>query len=312
MTTHTTTERAAALVAEAHRSGRYERAQTIVDRFGALEQTPIPRRALLVALSGQVERTPAIDLATRWAARRRGGIAVFSGGVGVGKTIAAAWYACRARAHWASAPALGLAPHARAASELDRLRSAHALVLDEVGGAGTTAPHAVDRIAALLIARHEDARPTVVTTNLDRAEFARLYDGAVDPSQSRLLDRVAEDGRWCEIPGPSRRSAPVQPGAARLEDARDLVRWVDHARDVSLGASAEPGVLERLQAALELDADRLAAHVEAGRASRQRIEGMVDGLVQKLRSHEQTREEIEQSDRVARDMLRRQVAERGR
>lgn len=280
---HEIAEYAAALLAEATDSGRLDRERTIVERFDSLASSPIPRRALLVAVSGQVDHTPALKLCAEWAAKRRTGIVVLSGPVGTGKTVAAAWYACKARASWCAAPMLGLASHAVAHADLERLRREPALVLDEVGGQGTTTAHAIDRIATLLSQRHGDMRPTIVTTNLDRDDFAMAFDG-VGRTQSRLLDRVAEDGRWCVVAGPSRRSTPVEIARGKVDDAREFVRLVEHATAVVAGGDPQDSALRRLQALLGVDADALSRRIALIAESRARVDALVHGVLQRVRA----------------------------
>jgi hypothetical protein len=283
---------ATALVAEATESGRIERERQIAERYARLEKTPIPRRALLVAVSGRVEATEAIKIASDWAGRRYAGIVAYSGPVGTGKTVAAAWYACRSGAEWASAPLLGLASHAKAHAEVERLAAAPALVLDEVGGQGTTSPHAVDRISALLSLRHASMRPTVLTTNLDRPDFSRLYDGVDDPDRSRLLDRIREDGRWFTVAGETRRAAPVELLNGRIDQARLFVGLYE-AADVlargddprGQGPSQIRAGLQQLQDALALSNEQVAHRIVAIVEARQRMEALNSEQLEQWRAN---------------------------
>lgn len=276
---------ALALHTEAEKTGRLERERSIVERFDRLSRnTGIDRRPLLVAVSGKVIKTPAVEAVRRWAAQRRRGLFVLSGPLSTGKTVAAADYACRTGAEWVAAATLGLMPHGRAWGELERLRGVDALVLDEVGGQGTTTPHAVDRIASLLSWRFADFRPTVITTNLNRADFAEVYDGVKNPAQSRLLERVREAGQWHTATGPNMRDKPVEDAQlieGRVDLARSFVRLMVRVEAMASGAPPHGPSLAEAQSLLGLTDADVVQRIEGMRKSRERLDSIVAGVADK-------------------------------
>lgn len=116
------------------------------------------------------------------------------GAVGVGKSVAAAWWLLQG-GRWARAADL-----ARPDDELwSRLCGSARVVLDDVGEeyAGASG-YATARVAELLAHRHAHGLATVLTTNLNRAEFAARYGARVD-------DRLRERGKWIGLVGESLR-----------------------------------------------------------------------------------------------------------
>lgn len=306
---------AAALSRAAHESGRARHERSKIERFEVMERTGIPRRALLFVLSGRVERdTESVQSAAAWAesfkAGNAGGIYVFSGEVGTGKTIGAAWWACSVKAEWASASAIGLLPYAKAAQEIARLCKAPALVLDDVGSQGTTAPHAVDRIATIIRERHADMRPTLVSTNLDKRGFSEVYDGTDNVEASRLLDRIAESGEWVVVTGKSlRRSGDLPKGDAVLA-ARSFVACLEEVESIAQGGDGDERSVQQLRALLNLDADQVSTLVADVQASRARTESMVAGILAKTRPEQpekKTPREQDVEDGKRREQLRRQA-----
>lgn len=129
---------------------------------------------------------------------------VLAGRPGCGKSVAAAWaiVAVNAGGMFLSAPVLGRVAVGEDASDpmLDALE-ADVLVLDDLGceHSGATG-WAVSRVQELICARHADEKLTLVTTNLNRADFGERYG-------ARVLDRIAEGGLFAELHGPSLRGS---------------------------------------------------------------------------------------------------------
>lgn len=304
---------ATALARAAHESGRATRERETVAMFEAMVSTEIPRRALSLALSGTLDRKAhAIQCADGWASAVKsgaGGIYVLAGPVGTGKTVAAAWWACRVRSEWVSASALGLLPHVKASERIFRLIRAPALVLDDVGGQGTTSPHAVDRLATLIRERHADMRPTLITTNLAPSAFADVYDGTDDPGASRLLDRMRESGAWEAVLGGSRRETRDDPSPARVDQARAFVACLEEVEAVSHGSDPRGTELERMRAMLNLDSTQVSTLVADVQTSWNRTDSMISDLLRRTRvaEPEKSEREIDVEDGVRREQLRRQA-----
>jgi len=138
-------------------------------------------------------------------------ILVLSGGMGLGKSVAAANAIHRfGGGRYATAAKLcdfgddGKA--ARAAAEKTRL-----LVIDDLGSEysgdkGWT----ISIFDALLCLRHSRKLRTIITTNLGRMDFVKRYGGEVDQagkvkSRGRIADRIVGNGRFVTLVGKSLR-----------------------------------------------------------------------------------------------------------
>lgn len=192
------------LLEEARITGRRKQAESLVRRSENASDD-IPKRALMVVSQGwgdtsPLRETPAYVKAEEWASQLRTGALVLEGAVGCGKTVAAAHYAYRRSSDWCYAPKLGMISIAESSAVVSKLVRARSLVLDDLGSQGSTKPFAIERIVSILHARHERMVPTVITTNLDRAKIAQVYDGVSNPDESRLIDRLQDGGEWFRVP----------------------------------------------------------------------------------------------------------------
>lgn len=296
------------LMGFAEQHERVPRWRQVARRWADLEASSIPRRALLVTVSGNVERDDAIGWADHWVDEKCPGLLVFSGPVGTGKTVAAAWYASRTKARWLTAAMMGLASPARAHAMLEDLLEVPALVIDDIGAQGTTAPQAVERIATLIAGRHAAMRPTVITTNFDEKDFAERYDGVASSGQSRLFDRVREDGAWVPVVRTSRRTEDLDLSRLKVDTAREAVSLLLHAEAVSRGDAADEAKLARLQEVLEVTDEQVDAEHERLMGARVDFGSMVEGMLGSFKppGGPATREEIAESDAEARARLHRQ------
>lgn len=131
---------------------------------------------------------------------------VIAGGTGTGKTLAAAWFVANLGAHmnpkWVSAPDLARVRRDRDAEDpVDEAIKARALVIDDVGTEhASDSGWATGQIARVIESRYADGAPTLITTNLDRADFKGRYG-------ERVNDRLNEQGIYIAIAGSSRRGA---------------------------------------------------------------------------------------------------------
>lgn len=129
-------------------------------------------------------------------------VQVLSGGVGVGKSVAAA-YAIRrvGMGRWVSAREFSRLGH-DAAEKILPYRRTKLLVLDDLGLEHDDAGGwAVGNIQALIVERFDDAKLTVMTTNLDAETFKKRYG-------ERVVDRIRGGGRFSKVPGDSMRVKP--------------------------------------------------------------------------------------------------------
>lgn len=124
---------------------------------------------------------------------------ILAGPVGVGKSLAAAWLLAKLGGKWIRAADL-----VRIKGDEDPTEAAAVgspVVIDDLGqehvGASDYALSTIDRV---LSARYDANQITIITTNLNRADFRRRYS-------ARLDDRINECGAYVECLGKSLRGA---------------------------------------------------------------------------------------------------------
>lgn len=139
--------------------------------------------------------TPALDAASRFLSPTdRGTFLVLSGPVGTGKTLAAAWTAAWNGGRFVKALELlraGLYP--QDPGFWPRLHAARFLVVDDLGVEPLDkGGFALSTLEALIDARYDSGRKTLITTNLTPADVkARLGE--------RVWRRLSESGRWVNL-----------------------------------------------------------------------------------------------------------------
>lgn len=177
--------------------------QRAADRLAQLEADGVPRKDL-----GPLSE---LDVTAACAAITAAGnfsILVLSGPPGVGKTTAGVWWlrtgifdsARKATRRRRFVDASQLTTWSRYDEDrMADLERASALVIDELGveyddktGAGRS------MVDAILNRRYAAELPTVITTNLNAAEFTTRYG-------ERIVDRIREAGEFHEIVGESLR-----------------------------------------------------------------------------------------------------------
>lgn len=123
-------------------------------------------------------------------------IVVLQGGVGCGKSCAAALWAIRTGARWKTAKAFARLGYDEEVEELGRVPH---LVLDDLGMEYADAKGFFQsNLDGLIDDRYSRKLPTVLTTNVELEEFKARY-------QDRIWDRIREAGQFVEIAGPSLR-----------------------------------------------------------------------------------------------------------
>jgi hypothetical protein len=131
-------------------------------------------------------------------------VLVLSGGVGVGKTLAAAWGCAFHLGRFVKALDLvraGLFPDDR--GFWPAMQRAGLLAIDDLGGEPLDSKgYGHVAVADLLDRRYDASRKTIVTTNLPRADFQARYGSSAG---IRLWDRIREVGVWADLKGPSMR-----------------------------------------------------------------------------------------------------------
>lgn len=126
---------------------------------------------------------------------------VLSGGVGCGKSVAAAWWLLAEeykRGRWMTAARLARFPRYDT-EEIGKLFKVKRMVLDDLGDEYMDEKGAyLSLLDELINERHSGKRQTVITTNLTAEDFKARYG-------ARIADRVREGGRFVAVSSPSMR-----------------------------------------------------------------------------------------------------------
>jgi hypothetical protein len=186
-------------------------------------RAPLERAIAMGLLKRQREElglepgTPALQLALNDALRATRGpgycILVLCGPTGTGKSFAAAEWLWARGGLWRTAGELARMPWYGKDSEVGRLESAAALVIDDLGvqaDAGAAGAVFRSRLGELVAARFAAKLPTLITTNATGDDLRRILD-------DRIKDRMRQDGIAVECVGESLRRAPVQEKLAGCE-----------------------------------------------------------------------------------------------
>lgn len=171
--------------------------EPVLDRLAKLESVGFPRRAIRSVRRG-ITPPPAIAR-LRDAVGDDVGIVVISGPKGVGKTVAATWWAAQRRDRVQFVRAADLLASSRYDREARADLFSSALVLDDLGAeyADPKGSFAAD-LDELVDVFYGSMRPLLITTNCDRDAFRQRYS-------ERIVDRLRECGRWIAMTGESLR-----------------------------------------------------------------------------------------------------------
>lgn len=179
----------------AQRAAELER--TPNERLIALPEWGFPKRAVRAVQFGIVP--PASVTRLRDSFGDDIGIVVLSGPKGVGKTVAATWWAASRRDRVGFLRAATFASESRYDRDERRELFSHPLVLDDLGAefADAKGSFLVD-LDELIDTYYGDMRPLMITTNCTGEEFRARYG-------ERIADRLRECGRWISLTGESMR-----------------------------------------------------------------------------------------------------------
>lgn len=186
---HEAKERAAA--AEKLKAERAERVSAL--RL-MLRTGQFPERAIEPALLNSQRETLAMGHVRRFAAQDSRSLLVLAGGVGSGKTTAAAWLA----AHLGKRSEFIRAAHLESAGRYDkelrqRWMDARLLVVDDLGAEyADSKGNFLVELDELMDFYYGNRRVLVVTTNLSISEFKNRYGG----DSGRIASRIRESGVW--------------------------------------------------------------------------------------------------------------------
>lgn len=193
-------------VAEAERIAHHRREV-------AWERAGLPRRlwpmfhASVFGGAEAPDDTPALDAVGRFLSPKdRTPILVLAGGVGTGKTVAAAWACAFHSGRMVKALDLvriGLFAEGQDKTTLRELERADLAVIDDVGAEPQdTKGYAYAAFFEAFERRYDAAAKTILTTNLTLDEFRARYGTGVGV---RFWDRIRGDARWIDVPGRSMR-----------------------------------------------------------------------------------------------------------
>jgi DNA replication protein DnaC len=162
-----------------------------------LRAAGFPIRALQEARAPHL-RAPGIVALAAWSPERRN-LAVLSGPVGCGKTVAATWWALtQTHRDVGYVRATTLAATGLDDDATHDLLGRDALVLDDLGIEDEDGRVVAD-VDELVDTFHGSGRPLVITTALSATEIATRYG-------SRVADRIVQAGHWQSLSGPSLRA----------------------------------------------------------------------------------------------------------
>lgn len=171
----------------------------------------VPAKFKTVIRLGLVEQTEAVQKT----AGIMDGITVLSGGVGCGKSLAAAVWV--GGGMFVSSALLSRWPRYEMA-EMRRLLMGNRLVIDDLG---TEYMDDKGNFMAVLDEcvndRYSNDRPTMITTNLKAEDFRKRYG-------DRIADRVRDNGRFISLSDMSRRHAQTAEEKAARQIAEDRVK----------------------------------------------------------------------------------------
>lgn len=263
-----------------------EKVRPRIERVEQLMRMGMPELQVL-ALMCDLDTSAKAIMAAERIAKQRWGLFVFAGPLGTGKSLGAAAWAQLVTAHWMTAEQIGNLPPIDIANAIARLVNLPALVIDEVGGQASTSERAASLIGAVLTRRHAACRPTLVTTNMQQETFAEHLDGVhaqgnrTAASQSRICDRIVEQGEWIVVGGKSRRSAPLPIEAKReqLKKWRKLVHLAEVCDDVARGVQFDSPAIEDVVELCGLTDAKL----DEARETIAKSDARIDELVTKLR-----------------------------
>lgn len=170
---------------------RAERERTH-DRARLMERAGFPERALEIAIKPDLDSAPVAAVRDRYVGRP---IAVLSGPVDCGKTVAACWWTL----HRSQRPARFVRAAAFASSsryaraEREELLTAGVLVLDDLGAEYADAKGSFQSdFDELIDVFYASRRHLIITTNVPAAAFPARYG-------TRVASRIREAGRWLEL-----------------------------------------------------------------------------------------------------------------
>lgn len=273
-----TTEQGQRFLASLEYGRRYRKAQAFYSRYD--------RRAIDWIFASNLDRgSKAIRAVLRWYPDKGPaptGTLVLQGDRGCGKTTAAVALLLRHGGEFVRASDIGeIGLGDKGEAELDRLRKARLLVLDNLGSEADMGPTR-PRIRSLVIYRDGRRLPTVITTTLLPSHLdddglpipgVREADTIAGRYDMDVVDRVCGDGEWADVDEPSRRRAKHRPDLTRALRAAELAELYDVVIEVKRGGGDRVAVA-RLAEAARVPWDKIEA------TAREAQREMVDALAE--------------------------------
>lgn len=188
-------------------------AEDLQRQLDRLLRAGVVRELAELVCTGHVEQSEAVE-ALRDELNSGARFVILSGGVGVGKSVAAAWWLKRALERHGTADISWLHAHQLArltgydtVAQLEGVECCDFLVIDDLGLEYLDAKGwLATAIDSIVYQRHGNRRLTVCTTNLGAADFRSRYG-------ERVADRIRACGVFVEIAGKSLRR-PLAGGSA--------------------------------------------------------------------------------------------------
>ena len=140
-------------------------------------------RALQTLVCGNMKPTDATIAVDTWLESGQT-LLLLAGGVGIGKSVAAAYAIKRTPGRWFAAPDMPQLQGYERAREVDALMRPRLLVIDDLGAEYADRNEwARTQLRTLICKRHDEGARTVITTNLNAAAWKEYAD-------ARLIDRL--------------------------------------------------------------------------------------------------------------------------
>lgn len=191
----------------------YERTRR-AEWAGVALKAGFPRRAVTDGMAGDLDTSGPYFKALEGLDPE---LIVLSGGVGTGKTTATSWWGCRRHVAFRRTTfitAAELARSSRYGEEREKLLSADALVIDDLGAEYLDAKgNFLTDFDELIDRFYSDRRPLVLTTNIAfpspeaRGKAKGTEQTFADRYGNRAVDRLRQAGRWISDPSLSKRRA---------------------------------------------------------------------------------------------------------
>lgn len=200
----------------AKRQAREQREQRLnhrARRLGSAAQLSLRPAVMSALVRDELSATLALQVTKRWAVNANSlPYLVLSGGVGCGKTVAAAWWLVEHEGVWVRAFRLAqvfAGGWSIEREEQDRLIECRHLVVDDLG-TELEPSRMTPVLAEILECRRAHGMRTLITTNLEREALAQRYQ----PFE-RIKSRLSDGVQWAGCGSQDLRAAAADASGAK-------------------------------------------------------------------------------------------------